>query len=175
MAFQRLFRHYKSGSLDGWNFGLLGPKDVRAQALLGEIDGNITDSTQASIIGASVVVTNTGTNFSRQTVTNSVGGYAIPDLPPGTYTIVVTAPGFQTFNEAGAAVAPNAVLRVDVTLTVGQVSETVAVIASAAALQTDRADVRAEMTQQTLANGADWTQLPDAVCHASRYFAGAER
>jgi hypothetical protein len=38
-----------------------------------------------------------------------------------------------------------------VTLTVGQVSETVTVEALAAALQTDRSDVRAEMTQQTLA------------------------
>ena len=131
---------------------LVVSNNARAQALLGEIDGNVTDSTQGAIVGARVVATNTETNFIRQTVTNSVGGYTLPDLPPGTYTISVTAPGFQTYTQTGAAVSPNAVRRADVTLTVGQVSETVAVVASAAALQTDRSDVRAEMTQQTLAN-----------------------
>ena len=131
---------------------LLAPARAQAQALLGEINGNVVDSTQAAIVGARVVATNPDTNFSRQTTTNSVGGYTLADLPPGKYTIVVTAPGFQTYSETGATVAPNAVLRVDVILTVGLVNETVAVVASAAALQTDRADIRAEMTQQTLAN-----------------------
>jgi len=131
---------------------LLAPARAQAQALLGEINGNVVDSTQAAIVGARVVATNPDTNFSRQTTTNSVGGYTLADLPPGRYTIVVTAPGFQTYSQTGATVAPNAVLRVDVILTVGLVNETVAVVASAAALQTDRADIRAEMTQQTLAN-----------------------
>ncbi|PWU05464.1 MAG: hypothetical protein C5B51_14470 [Terriglobia bacterium] len=128
------------------------PGGVSAQALLGEIDGNVTDSSQAVIVGARVAATNLETNFNREAITNSAGGYSLPGLPPGTYKVSVSAPGFQTYNQTGAAVSPNAVLRVDVTLTVGQLSETVAVIASAAALQTDRSDVRAEMTQQTLAN-----------------------
>ena len=131
---------------------LVAPIGARAQALQGEIDGNVTDSTQGAVVGARVVATNAETNFSRATVTNSAGAYTLPDLPPGTYTISVTAPGFQTYNQTGIGVSPNAVRRADVTLTVGQVSETVTVEALAAALQTDRSDVRAEMTQQTLTN-----------------------
>ena len=61
------------------------------------------------------------------------------------------SPFSQSYNQTGIALSPNAVRRADVTLTVGQVSETVTVEALAAALQTDRSDVRAEMTQQTLA------------------------
>src|SRR4030081_1463441 len=127
-------------------FSLVAPTGVRAQALQGEIDGNVTDSTQGAIVGARVVATNTETNFSRAGVTNSSGAYTLPDLPPGPYTISVTAPGLQIYNQTGIAVSANAVRRADLTLTVGQVSETVTVEALAAALQTDRSDVRAEMT-----------------------------
>src|SRR6516225_6955095 len=70
---------------------LVVPKEAVAQALLGEIDGNVTDSTQAAIVGAVVVATSAETNIRRETVTNSAGGYALPDLPPGTYTITITA------------------------------------------------------------------------------------
>ena len=108
---------------------LLAPAGAQAQALLGEINGNVVDATQAAIVGARVVATNPDTNFSRQTTTNSVGGYTLVDLPPGRYTIVVTAPGFQTYSQTGATVAPNAVFRVCVILTVGLVNETVAVVA----------------------------------------------
>ena len=101
------------------------------QALLGEIAGNVTDSSQALIVGARVTATHAETNLSRQTLTNSAGGYTLPGLPPGTYTISVSAPGFQTYNQTGAAVAPNAVLRVDATLTIGEVTETVSVNATA--------------------------------------------
>ena len=60
---------------------LLAPARAQAQALLGEINGNVVDSTQAAIVGARVVATNPDTNFSRQTTTNSVGGYTLADLP----------------------------------------------------------------------------------------------
>lgn len=126
---------------------LPAPAGAQAQALLGEINGNVVDATQAAIVGARVVATNPDTNFSRQTTTNSVGGYTLVDLPPGRYTIVVTAPGFQTYSQTGATVAPNAVFRVCVILTVGLVNETVAVVASAAALRTDRADIRASFRE----------------------------
>jgi hypothetical protein len=131
---------------------LVAPNGIVAQALLGEIDGNVTDPTQSAIGGARVVATNIETNVKRETVTNSTGGYTLPDLPPGTYTVSITAPGFQSYNQTGITVSPNAVRRSDVTLTVGQISESVTVEALAAALQTDRSDVRAEMTQNTLSN-----------------------
>jgi len=67
-------------------------------------------------------------------------------LPPGTYTITVSSAGFQSYVETEIAVMPKTIRRVDVTLTVGQVTENLTVEASVAALQTDRAEIRSEVT-----------------------------
>src|SRR5580704_18086163 len=102
---------------------LLGSHSAHAQLLQGTIDGNVTDPSQAAVAGATVTATNQDTGFARDTLTNSAGGYSLPTRPPGTYTIKVVAPGFQTYTQTGVIVAINNVARVDVTLTVGQVSE----------------------------------------------------
>src|SRR5438477_633188 len=51
------------------------------------IVGRVTDATQAGIPGASVVVTNTGTNAQRSTQTNEVGEFSVPNLAPARYQI----------------------------------------------------------------------------------------
>jgi hypothetical protein len=131
-------------------FVLFGPGRARAQLLQGTIDGNVSDPTQAAVAGATVVVTNEQTNFTRDTLTNSAGGYTLPTLPPGAYTIKVTMSGFQTYTQTGVVVAINSVTRVDVTLNVGQVTESFTVAALAGNLQTDRADVRTDLGTQVL-------------------------
>ena len=73
-------------------------------------------------------------------------------MPPGTYTITVSSAGFQSYVETEIAVMPKTIRRVDVTLTVGQVTENLTVEASVAALQTDRAEIRSEVTGNTLIN-----------------------
>ena len=123
-----------------------------AQLLQGTIDGNVTDTSQAAIAGVTVTATNLANNFTRETVTNSAGGYTLPTLPPGLYTITVKSSGFQTYNQTGVNVEANGVTRVDVVLNVGQVTESMTVAAQAVNLQTDRADVRTEMTTQSLNN-----------------------
>ncbi len=131
---------------------LLAPNGARAQLLQGTIDGNVTDSSQAAIPGASVTAKDQQTNFTRETTTNSLGVYSLPGLPPGIYTITVNSPGFQSYSQTGTAVIPNTIVRVDVTLTVGQLTDSVTVEASTAALQTDRAEIRSEVTGNTLIN-----------------------
>jgi hypothetical protein len=131
---------------------LLAPPHVRGQLLQGTIEGNVMDTSQAVVVGASVRATNQQTTFSREAVTNPAGGYTLPTLPPGTYTLTVSAPGFQTQNQTGIAVTSNDVTRRDVTLALGTVSETVEVGAQASALQTDRSDVRSELGTNTLNN-----------------------
>jgi hypothetical protein len=130
---------------------LFAPYQAGAQLLQGTIDGNVMDSTGAAVVGARVLATNTETNFTRATLTTP-SGYTLPDLSPGTYTVSVSAVGFQTYNQTGVAVTPDTIRRVDVTLTVGQVNETVSVVASAASLQTDRSEIRSDVTGSTLAN-----------------------
>jgi hypothetical protein len=118
--------------------------------LQGTIDGNVVDPSQAAIAGATVVAVNEGTNFTRNTVTNAVGEYTLPTLPPGAYTVTVKASGFEAYQRTGIAVESNGVTRVNVAMVTGKVNETLTVTAQAAALQTDRADVRADLGTQSL-------------------------
>src|SRR5438093_6732341 len=129
---------------------LLCQDQARAQLLQGTIDGNVTDTTQSAIAGAQVTATNQATNFTRDTLTNSLGGYTLPTLPPGAYSITVKSAGFQTYTRTGVIVEVNSVARVDVVLNVGQITENVTVAAQSGTLQTDRADVRTDMTSQAL-------------------------
>src|SRR5437867_10449239 len=66
--------------------------------------------------------------------------------------ITVSLAGFQSYTQTDIAVVPNTIRRVNVTLTVGQITENVTVEASAAVLQTDRAEIRSEVTGNTLIN-----------------------
>ena len=128
----------------------LFPEWCRAQLLQGTINGNVADASQAAIVAAAVTAQNTGTSFTRETVTNSAGEYTLATLPPGTYTVSIKAQGFQTYQRTGIVVEPNTITRADVTLIVGQVSETLTVTAQSPPLQTDRAEVRSEITSRSL-------------------------
>jgi hypothetical protein len=132
--------------------GLLTAPQSRGQLLQGTIDGNVTDASQAAVVNAQVRATNQETNFSRETVTNNAGGYTLPNMPPGTYSITVGSQGFQTQTLTGVAVTSGNITRRDVALGLGTVTETVTVGAQVAALQTDRADVRSEISTNAVAN-----------------------
>jgi hypothetical protein len=121
-----------------------------AQLLQGTINGNVTDSSQAAIAGATVTVTNTATTLTRDTTTNSLGDYTLPTLPPGTYDLSVKANGFGPYSQKGITVNANEVARVNVSLAVGQVTQDITVSAQTATLQTDRSDVRTDVTTKSL-------------------------
>src|SRR5437016_7554649 len=96
-----------------------------AQTLYGELVGNIRDTSDAAVPGASVTITNVNTSQSRQTVTNDVGAYTFATVDPGTYTVRVTKEGFSTTSESDVVVSINNITRVNLTLKVGVVSESV--------------------------------------------------
>jgi hypothetical protein len=117
-------------------FVLLAGSRLYAQAN-SKITGTVTDKEGAAIPDAQVTVTDTATGFVSSTDTNSVGIYAIPGLNVGIYDLKVTAKGFQTSVQKGLQVNVSQVLRADVTLSVGSVSETVTVAANALTVQAD--------------------------------------
>ncbi len=123
-----------------------------AQLIQGGVDGLVTDTTDAAIVGAEVTLENEGTGQVRNTTTGVAGNYSFPTVNTGNYMITVRSEGFQAFTTTGVVVAQNNVTRVNAQLEIGQVTEVVTVEASAATLQTDRAEVRQEVTETTLRN-----------------------
>lgn len=127
-----------------------GGARAHAQSLYGSILGTITDSSGASVPGATVKVVQTETSQSRQVKTSETGSYNFPSLPSGTYTITVNLQGFETFVRSGIGVSVNNAARVDIALRVGAMTETVQVSGQVAALQTDKGEVRTEISTKEL-------------------------
>jgi Carboxypeptidase regulatory-like domain/TonB dependent receptor-like, beta-barrel len=120
-----------------------------AQNLYGSLVGNVTDSSGAAIPGATVTATQTETNLTREVITNESGAYSIPNIPSGTYQVVVAVPGFQNFT-ARNIVVTNRDVRVDARLSLGALEEAVTVTATAAILQTENAAVQHLATSEQL-------------------------
>src|SRR5262249_27863179 len=87
---------------------------------------------------------------SRESVTDGTGAYRFPTVQTGTYTITVQLTGFRTFSRSEVPVTLNNATRVDAPLQVGQLSEMVTVQAHSPLLQTERAEVRAEIRDREL-------------------------
>jgi len=112
-----------------------------AQQLLADVTGSILgtvrDTSSAIVVGATITVTNTETNFSRQSQSDSNGEYRLLALPAGPYRLTATAPGFQQFVATDIALKVNDQLREDVTLQVGAVREAVTVEANSVQVETE--------------------------------------
>ena len=124
--------------------------NVSAQSLYGTLVGNVTDETGAALPGASVTVTQTETNLSRDVMTNESGGYTVPNLLPGTYQVAVTLQGFKSYTARGIAVRPDLVLRVDARLGIGTLEESIVVSGTSVVLQTESAAVQSLTTADQL-------------------------
>ncbi|MBC8165697.1 MAG: carboxypeptidase regulatory-like domain-containing protein, partial [Bryobacteraceae bacterium] len=120
------------------------------QVLYGSLTGNVADGTGAIIPGAKVEAVNSGTGVRKQTSTDERGAFQFNDLQPGTYRVTVSAPSFGTVVQEGVTIDANTVRRFDPKLSVAQVNEIVNVSASAATLQTDRADVNTQLQQRQI-------------------------
>jgi hypothetical protein len=100
----------------------------------------VTDAQGAGVPGATVTITETGTNIARAVQTNPSGHYIFSNLKDGTYHVGVEMSGFRKTAREGVRVDVNTTVRVDLVLQVGQLSEEATVVAEAPPLQTDRAD-----------------------------------
>jgi hypothetical protein len=114
---------------------------IASAQTLGEITGDVADPSGAAVPKAVVTVTNMATNLARQTTTNLSGLYIFPDLVPGTYSVKVTASGFDTTLKSNIVLEVQQTARIDFILQVGHSTQTVEVAANAAALSTETATV----------------------------------
>ncbi|QNI37669.1 TonB-dependent receptor [Edaphobacter albus] len=105
------------------------------------IVGNVTDASGAVVGHCSVQVVETSTGQARTTTTDETGAYLFTLLPPGSYSIRVEAAGFKVAIRTNVAVSVQANVRVDIPLSVGNVSETVTVASQAPAVDTRQASI----------------------------------
>jgi len=129
---------------------VLLPHPVDAQALHGSLVGNLSDSSGGAVAGAQVRIVSTTTNESRETVSNSSGVYSFTNLEAGRYTVAIAMAGFQSYQATHVVISIDSVIRLDATLQIGSVNEQVTVSAVAEGLQTDRSEVRHEITEDAL-------------------------
>jgi hypothetical protein len=111
-----------------------------AQAVKGSLLGNVSDEAGLSMPGATVTITETGTNITYTAVTNESGFYVFSNLKDGTYRVAGELSGFKKTIRDGVIVPVNATVRVDLKLEIGALEESITVVGESPLLQTDRAD-----------------------------------
>ena len=102
-----------------------------AAQTFGEITGTLVDSSGAVVAGALVKATNNATSQVRQVETNEAGSYTIPFLAPGHYQVRAEKAGFKTATRTDVLLQVADSVRVNFTIEVGNVSESVEVRAEA--------------------------------------------
>lgn len=115
---------------------LLFGASALAQTATGTFVGVVTDQGGAVVPGATVTVTNKGTNRSVTVTSNESGAYVVPLLNPGEYEITVTKPGFKKAVRGAVTIQVDQRAAVDFTLASGDISESVVVSATAPLLET---------------------------------------
>src|SRR5215472_10592994 len=97
-----------------------------AQQFTGGVRGAVRDA-NGVIPGVTVTLTNEATNASREVVTNDVGQYNFPAVPPGTYTLRSSISGYKRFESKGLIVGTQQFVTLDVTLEIGALEESITV------------------------------------------------
>ena len=144
---------------------------------VGEIAGEVHDTTGAAIAEVSVTATNTETNVARATRTNSSGAYDFPGLNPGNYSVKAEKQGFKTVVNTNIALQVQQSARIDIEMAVGSVSESVEINASTALLTTEDATVGTVIETKRIVelplNGRNYLQLVALAPNVSYGFGNA--
>ena len=101
------------------------PLSLSSQSFTGAILGSVKDSSGSGVPGAAVAIVNVGTNARTEVRSNDTGDYSAPLLQPGLYRVEASAGGFKKFLLDGITLQVQQQARVDIMLTVGDVSESV--------------------------------------------------
>jgi len=118
----------------------------------GTIEGTVTDPSGAVIGNASVTATNVATNMQSLRKTSSAGFFVIAPLPPGTYSVTVTMPGFKKLVQNNIVVNALAVRSLTLKLSVGEASQTISVTSAPPVLDTADATIGLTVQHEMYAN-----------------------
>lgn len=103
------------------------PALAQSQAINGSIEGTVKDSSGAALPGVTVTITNTDTGAQRVVVSSGEGAYRAPLLSLGSYDVLAELQGFKKFEQKGITLSAGQTAVINVTLPVGDISETITV------------------------------------------------
>lgn len=135
--------------------GVLAPILIAAGNCVAQnatLSGTVKDAQDAIVPAAAVTLTDLGKAGAVKTVTNQAGIYEFATLRPGTYSLRVESPGFQTYVIPSMTLEVDQHARADVKLTVSGASSSVEVSVDAAAVQTDSSSVGDVITSKTISD-----------------------
>ncbi|MEQ1729763.1 MAG: TonB-dependent receptor [Vicinamibacterales bacterium] len=138
------------GLVIGGLLAIAGGSLATAQTFTAGVRGAVQEESGAIIPGVTVRLTNEATNASREVASNGRGEYSFSALPPSTYTVRASLPGFRGFERRGLRVATQEFLTLDIVLEVGGPQETITVSASAPLLETSNASVGSVLRAEDL-------------------------
>lgn len=142
---------------------ILSATSAFAQLSSASLNGVVRDSTGAVMTKASVVLRNVDTGIERTTASNEIGNYVFSDVPPGRYTLRVTAPSFTTKLVSEFVLAVNQTATIDVVLTPGSQTEVITVETTTEQLQASTAElgtvIATKQVNDLPLNGRNFTQL----------------
>jgi len=110
-----------------------------------DLRGRVLDPSGAAIANARVGLTETSTNIHQATITSTTGDYFFTHLNPGSYSVVVTATGFQQLNRTGITLSVGQTVSLDLNLTVGA-QQTITVNANAPILQAETSNIQTNIS-----------------------------
>jgi len=136
---------------------------ANAQVTGATLTGTVSDPSGSIIAGAEVNIRNLGTGIVRTVTTDSAGLYSAPNLIPGNYEVAVTSTGFSKAVESNLTLSVGQQQTFNVTMKVGESTQTVTVQESAPTVELTSATLSAQVNATTVRelplNGRDWTQL----------------
>lgn len=142
---------------------LIMTASIAAQNFQARLVGTITDQADAAIPGATVTVTNVGTNQSFTSVTNEQGAFVIANLTPAMYQVAVTANGFKKATRENVQLEVEQVQRLDFRLETGAVTDTITITGEQPLINTETGSKGQVITNSEIVdlplNGRDFSEL----------------
>src|SRR6202790_1882425 len=143
--------------------GIWGAGQAYAQVAGATLTGTVKDPSGAVVPNAQVSITDIDTSVSRSVSSNAAGLYTAPNLLPGNYELRVTSTGFRTQVERGITLTVGAQQQLDITMQVGQITQTVEITTEAPTVELTSSELSATVNSTTVRelplNGRSWTDL----------------
>jgi hypothetical protein len=158
----RFFRFQSAMLVLGVALALLAPS-IFAQETTGGLQGTVKDPSGAVVIHARVVVTGSTLVGSKDVITDASGYYRFSNLPPGNYTLTVTAQGFDTLKREGLVLEVGHLPTVDLTLNVGAVKTVVEVNTEGPLIDTTTTTTLTNIPEETLQNIPHGTSFQSVI------------